>query len=327
MALITYFEMTRLKIVLFPLFVAFPVAYGVSPAPDKITPSGIDDLLAIQKKVLAIRDKIRVATVAVKMGRGAGSGVIVSKEGLVLTAGHVSGKPGQKFKVILSDGREFDGVALGNSKKTDSGMIQIKKPKDLPVADYVGPGQPEVGQWCMAVGNMGGWDDKRGAVFRLGRVISVSRNTIRTDCKLLGGDTGGPLFDLAGKVIGIHSRISSAPDQNYHVAMIAFHDDWNDLKSSKTVEPVGENERGYLGINFSSDPKGVRVTRVGEDTSADKAGLKPGDIITHFNGKKLYSGSGVRDLIEKTKIGDEIKVKVEREGKTREMTIKLGKRP
>ena len=179
----------------------------------------------------------------------------------------------------------------------------------------------------MAVGNMGGWDDKRGAVFRLGRVISVSRNTIRTDCKLLGGDSGGPLFDLTGKVIGIHSRISSAPDQNYHVAMIAFHDDWNDLKSSKTVEPVGENERGYLGINFSSDPKGVRVTRVGEDTSADKAGLKPGDIITHFNGKKLYSGSGVRDLIEKTKIGDEIKVKVEREGKTREMTIKLGKRP
>ena len=308
------------------LFLALNVAYG-APVSDKKTPAGTDDLLTIQKRVLAIRDKIRVATVAVKMGRGAGSGVIVSKNGLVLTAGHVSGKPGQKFKVILSDGREFDGVALGNSKKTDSGMIQIKKPKDLPTANYVGPGQPEVGQWCMAVGNMGGWDAKRGAVFRLGRVISVSRNTIRTDCKLLGGDSGGPLFDLNGKVIGIHSRISSAPDQNYHVAMIAFHDDWDDLKVSKTVEPVNENERGYLGINFSSDSKGVRVTRVGEETSAAKAGLKPGDIITHFNGKKLYSGSGVRDLIEKTKIGDEIKIKVEREGKTLGMTIKLGKRP
>jgi S1-C subfamily serine protease len=109
--------------------------------------------------------------------------------------------------------------------------------------------------------------------------------------------------------------------------MIAFHDDWDDLKVSKTVEPVNENERGYLGINFSSDSKGVRVTRVGEETSAAKAGLKPGDIITHFNGKKLYSGSGVRDLIEKTKVGDKINVKVEREGKTLEMTIKLGKRP
>ena len=320
-----YFEMTRLKIVLFPLFVAFTVAYGA--APDKITPSDIDDLLAIQKKVLAIRDKIRVATVAVKMGRGAGSGVIVSKDGLVLTAGHVSGKPGQKFKVILSDGREFDGVALGNSKKTDSGMIQIKKPKNLPTVGYVGPGQPELGQWCMAVGNMGGWDAERGAVFRLGRVINISRNTIRTDCKLLGGDSGGPLFDLDGKVIGIHSRISSNPDQNYHVAMIAFHDDWDDLKASIIVEPVSEDERGYLGINFSSDPKGVRVTRVGEETSAAKAGLKPGDVITHFDGKKLYSGSGVRDLIEKTKVGDEIKIKLEREGKTLGMTIKLGKRP
>jgi len=318
--------MNHMTIVL-SVFFALTLSYGASPATDKATPSGTDDLLAIQKKVLAIRDKIREATVAVKMGRGAGSGVIVSKDGLVLTAGHVSGKPGQKFTVILHDGREFEGFALGNSKKTDSGMIQIKEPKDLPVADYVGPGQPEIGQWCMAVGNMGGWDDKRGAVFRLGRVISVSRNTIRTDCKLLGGDSGGPLFDLGGKVIGIHSRISSAPDQNYHVAMIAFHDDWDGLKASKTIEPVSESERGYLGINFSSDANGVRVTRVGEETSAAKAGLKPGDIITHFNGKKLYSGNGVRDLIEKTKIGDKIKIKVERDGKPLEMTIKLGKRP
>ena len=268
---------------MFSLLWALTVAHGAPPALDKKTPAGTDDLLALQKKVLAIRDKIRAATVAVKMGRGAGSGVIVSKDGLVLTAGHVSGKPGQKFKVILSDGREFDGVALGNSKKTDSGMIQINKPKDLPIADYVGPGQPELGQWCIAVGNMGGWDAKRGAVFRLGRVISISRNTIRTDCKLLGGDSGGPLYDLNGKVIGIHSRISSAPDQNYHVAMIAFHDDWDDLKASKSVEPVSEGERGYLGINFSSDPKGVRVTKVGEKTSAEKAGLKPGDIITDCN--------------------------------------------
>ena len=312
---------------MFSLLWALTVAHGAPPALDKKTPAGTDDLLALQKKVLAVRDKIRAATVAVKMGRGAGSGVIVSKDGLVLTAGHVSGKPGQKFKVILSDGREFDGVALGNSKKTDSGMIQINKPKDLPIADYVGPGQPELGQWCIAVGNMGGWDAKRGAVFRLGRVISISRNTIRTDCKLLGGDSGGPLYDLNGKVIGIHSRISSAPDQNYHVAMIAFHDDWDDLKASKSVEPVSEGERGYLGINFSSDPKGVRVTKVGEKTSAEKAGLKPGDIITHFNGKRLFAGGDARDLIEKTKIGDEIKLKVEREGKMLDITVKLGKRP
>ncbi len=145
----------------------------------------------------------------------------------------------------------------------------------------------------------------------------------------MGGDSGGPLFDLAGRVIGIHSRISSAPDQNYHVAMIAFHDDWEKLKGGKTIKPVAEGERGYLGINFSSstDPKGVRVTRVGKDTAAEKAGLKPGDVITHFNGKKLFSGGGMRDLIEKTKVGDEIKLKILREKKPMELTIKLGKRP
>ena len=322
------FEMKKLTIALM-LFLSLAVLHGAPPAADVKTPVGIADLLALQKKVLAIRTKIRAATVTVKMGRGSGSGVIVSKEGLVLTAGHVSGKPGQKFKVILHDGREFDGVALGNSAKTDSGMIQIKKPKNLPIVEYIGPGLPPVGQWCMAVGNMGGWDSKRGAVFRLGRIISVSRHTIRTDCKLLGGDSGGPLFDLAGRVNGIHSRISSAPDQNYHVAMIAFHDDWEKLKGGKTIKPVGEGERGYLGINFSSstDPKGVRVTRVGKDTAAEKAGLKPGDVITHFNGKKLFSGGGMRDLIEKTKVGDEIKLKILREKKPMELTIKLGKRP
>ena len=161
------FEMKKLTIALM-LFLSLAVLHGAPPAADVKTPVGIADLLALQKKVLAIRTKIRAATVTVKMGRGSGSGVIVSKEGLVLTAGHVSGKPGQKFKVILHDGREFDGVALGNSAKTDSGMIQIKKPKNLPIVEYIGPGLPPVGQWCMAVGNMGGWDSKRGAVFRLG---------------------------------------------------------------------------------------------------------------------------------------------------------------
>ncbi|MBL69398.1 MAG: hypothetical protein CMO74_13300 [Verrucomicrobiales bacterium] len=306
------------------------LAVGVLNAADPVekrTPEGVEDLLTLQKKVLEIRDEVRAATVAVKMGRGAGSGVIVSKDGLVLTAGHVSGKPGQKFQVILSDGRTFEGVALGNSPKTDSGMIQIKKPKDLPIVDFVGPSQPDIGQWVVAVGNMGGWDAKRGAVFRLGRVIAVSRDTIRTDCKLLGGDSGGPLFDLSGRVIGIHSRISSAPDQNYHVAMIAFHDDWKDLKDGKSVKPIGEGERGYLGVNFSTDPKGARVTRVGEDTVAEKAGLKPGDIITHFDGHKLFAGGDLRALIEKTKAGDEVILSVEREGKSMDIDLKLGKRP
>jgi len=294
---------------------------------EKTAPSSLEDLLAIQKQVLSIREKVRAATVSVKMGQGAGSGVIINKEGLVLTAGHVSGKPGQKFKVILHDGREFDGEALGNSPRTDSGMIQIKDPKDLPTVEYAGPSIPKRGQWCLAVGNMGGWNAKRGAVFRLGRVIAIkSRHTIQTDCKLLGGDSGGPLFDLEGRVIGIHSRIGRGPEQNFHVTMAAFDDDWKTLKDSKTVEPLARKKRGYLGVTVSAESGGARVTRVIPNTPAEKSGLRVGDLITHVQGRELFEGAGLPEIIGAIEAGKEVEFRVERGDKFLELKTKLASR-
>lgn len=312
---------------LLAVFVGFSLGAGEPAAWEKTAPTSLEDLLAIQKQVLKIREKVRAATVSVKMGRGAGSGVIVNKEGLVLTAGHVSGKPGRKFKIILPDGREFDGVALGNSPKTDSGMIQIKNPKDLPTVEYVGPSMPKRGQWCLAVGNMGGWDAKRGAVFRLGRVLAIkSRDTIQTDCKLLGGDSGGPLFDLEGRVIGIHSRIGRGPEMNFHVPMVAFHDDWKTMKDGKTTAPLDKDKRGYLGVRVSPEPDGARVTDVLPNTPAAKAGLKVGDLITHVSGRELFEGTGLPEIISSTEAGTEIEIRVERGNKALSLKAKLAPR-
>ncbi len=294
---------------------------------DKKAPENKADLLQIQQQVAKVLVKVRAATVAVRAGGGSGSGVIITADGLVLTAGHVSGTPGRKFEVILADGRKFEGQALGNSVATDSGMIRILKPKDLPVVSYALPSMPETGTWVLAVGNPGGWDDKRGSVFRLGRIISTTRDTLRTDCKLLGGDSGGPLFDLNGTVVGIHSRISSRPDQNYHVAMISFHDDWKPLADGKTIKPIDESKRGYLGLIAADHPAGARVNHVVEDSPAAKAGVVVGDVITHINDKKIFGGESVRHILNQMLPDETVVLTIEREGKSKAVTIKLTKKP
>lgn len=194
------------------LLALFQPLHAVVPAWEKEAPETVADLLAIQKQVQKVLPKCMAATVTLQMGGSSGSGVVVNKEGLVLTAGHVSGKPGRAVKIILADGRELKGKALGMNGKTDSGLVQITDPpKDLPVIEYDKSKEelPGIGQWCIAVGNPGGLDKDRGAVVRVGRIISATKDTLRTDCMLLGGDSGGPLFDFNGVVIGIHSRISS----------------------------------------------------------------------------------------------------------------------
>ena len=192
------------------------------------TPQSKQDLLAIQKRVQKILPVVKRATVVV-IGDGSGSGVIVSRSGLVLTAGHVCGKEDSSLVIVLPSGRPVKGVSLGKLARADAGLVQLEAgrypfARVRPVADDV-----EVGTWCLALGHPGGYDPDRGAVVRLGRVISKSKNTVRSDCKLVGGDSGGPLFDLGGRLVAIHSRISRAPDQNFHVPLTTFRAEWPQL--------------------------------------------------------------------------------------------------
>lgn len=284
------------------------------------------DFQLIQDRIQKMLTPAMTATVQVRSGGAAGSGVIISEDGLVLTAGHVSAKPGRPFKVLLNDGREFDAISLGNSKLTDSGMLQIEKPLKLPVAKLSGRNQPTIGEWCIAVGHPNGLDRQRGAVVRVGRIISANRSTLRTDCKLLGGDSGGPLFDLDGQVIGIHSRIYITPDQNFHVAALSFHDEWSALKESKIVETLALSERGYLGVLTEPNAKGARVAEVLENSPA--AGkLKIGDIVTRFEDKVILTNTDLTQFISLTSKGKNVKLGVQRDGKPIIIEILLSRRP
>jgi serine protease Do len=197
-------------------------------------PESIDDLKAIEKQVETILPKITPAVVGVSFGAKQGSGVIVSKDGKVLTAGHVSGAPGGQAQVIFPDGKRVKAKALGQNKGIDSGMLQITEPGEYPYVDLGKSSGLKWGQWVLALGHPGGFKANRTPVVRVGRVLFASDYFIRTDCTLVGGDSGGPLFDMNGRVIGIHSRIGGTISENMHVPVDTFRQTWERLAKGES---------------------------------------------------------------------------------------------
>ena len=290
------------------------------PAWEKEAPENVADLLAIQKQVQSVLKKCMAATVTLQMGGSSGSGVIVNQDGLVLTAGHVSGTPGRAVTIVLADGRKLKGKALGMHRGSDSGMVRITDPPDdLPIVDFDKSKDklPKMGQWCIAVGNPGGLDKERGAVVRVGRVIKATRTTVRTDCMLLGGDSGGPLFDFNGVVIGIHSRISSATDQNMHVAMTAFQDEWKGLINPASKIPA------FLGVYTEDNEKGALVLEVRDSSPAKKSGIQKGDILQKVNDKKIKDAVDLTEIIRSFRPGTKVKVTLLRDGKKKVLEVNL----
>lgn len=312
-------------------------------------PEDLAELKALQTTVKAVVDKCSPATVAVLSGASAGSGVIVSEDGLVLTAAHVireyappvkgslEGRPlpfvaGKTVKVMLPDGKKVDAKTLGINEGMDSGMVQIteKGPKDgkwpfLPMAKSA---TLQKGTWVVSLGHPNGPKDGRPPVARLGRIQGSTKNILRTDCTLVGGDSGGPLFDLNGNVIGIHSRIGLPISQNIHVQADQFKNDWDKLFAGEWVDrPASAKVGAYLGVVFSDDENDDAWLREVEgDAPAGKAGLQPGDTITKFNSTPVKTVKEFRKLMEGAKPNDEVKLTVRRGTEVLTLSVTLTKR-
>jgi S1-C subfamily serine protease len=178
------------------------------------------------------------ATVAIMLDGGSGSGVIVSPQGLVITAAHVTNEPFKQMKVLLSDGRELPATSLGVDHETDGALLQINAPGPFPYRPYVETKTYKIGDWVIATGHPGGPVVGRPAPVRLGRISEAGiqsgfNDAITTSAMVISGDSGGPLYNLKGEVIGINSNISGSWRINRHVPLPSIVARWDELMAGE----------------------------------------------------------------------------------------------
>lgn len=301
---------------------------------DQKVPETLEDLTFIQEAVHSGLPKARAATVCLQVGQGSGTGVVISPEGLVMTAAHVTAEIDKIIKLKFEDGTEVEGRTLGLDSERDAAMVQIIKPErdDWPHVEVDTNDSCQLGDWVFALGHSGGFDKERGVVVRLGRLVKMSNSTLHSDCILIGGDSGGPLFDLNGKLVGIHSRVGMALQENMHVPTSVFTDSWDELKGGEFIgegpfakKPVFGN--GFLGIATEAHADGgVVITVVGEESPAEEAGLKEGDVLLSANETPLSKREDLKELIKQLKVGDEIVFELQRGEEKQTITVKLSER-
>lgn len=296
---------------------------------EKLEPENVDDLKAIQKQVRTVLDKVMPAVVGIRSGGASGSGVIVSKDGYVLTAGHVSAQPNRDVIVILPDGTNLKAKTLGGDHGIDSGLIKITEEKDWPFVEMGKSGDVKRGQWCIAAGHPGGFRKDRTPPVRLGRVLVCTDRIIQSDCTVVGGDSGGPLFDLEGKVIGIHSRIGGPITANIHVPVDAYRNGWDRMVKAEVWGqrgPGGNQNAVYLGVRIDGEAKGCKIAEVVDGSPANKAGMKINDTIAKLDGRNIESMDDLSRALRRKKPGDEVTVEVKRGEETVSLKVTLVKR-
>ncbi len=279
---------------------------------------------------------------------GAGTGFIITSDGLIITNKHVVSDANGKYTVILSDGRSFDASVQSQDPYMDFAVVKVDA-KDLPVVELGDSDQMQVGQWTVAIGNALGKFQNSVTVGVIsaknrqieasdsnGRNSEVLDNLLQTDAAINSGNSGGPLINLSGQVIGINTAIASQAQG------IGFAIPINSIKGAlESVKTTGKIVRPYLGVRYVMITKdiaeqnklsveyGALVTRgsglgqvaVVPSSPADKAGIVENDIILEVNGEKVDSTHGLASLISQYKVGQEVSLKVLSKGS--EKTVKI----
>ncbi len=231
--------------------------------------------------------------------------------------------------IILPDGRRLSGKTLGVNRGIDSGLMKITQPGEWPFVEIGRSGDLVAGEWVVALGHPGGFRKDRPPVLRLGRVLTSSSTLIGTDCTLVGGDSGGPLFNLDGQVVGIHSRIGESTTANIHVPIDSFTLSWDRLAAGEAWgDRLAFLNRGpVLGVEGELTEKGYRVDSVAPDGPAARAGVKVGDLITRMNDAPVDDSHSLGMMIVRHRVGDKVGLKIDRDGKEVQVIATLGKSP
>lgn len=273
-------------------------------------------------------------------GGGQGSGVIVSTDGHVLTNNHVI-DGAREVTVTLPDKREFRGRIVGADPKTDLAVVKIDG-NDLPAVPWGDASKLQVGEYVLAVGNPFGLNSTvtLGIVSALGRGrmgITQYEDFIQTDAAINPGNSGGALVNTRGELVGINTAIFSQTGGYQGVGFAVPTSMSRPIYDSLVTH--GKVVRGYLGIGIqdlnqdlaksfgTKDAKGALVSDVKEDSPADRAGLKQGDIIMAYQGAPVEDAVALQRMVTRTTVGTKVPVKVVRNGDEQDLTATIGEQP
>lgn len=307
-------------------------------------------LRGVQKELVALSDRLGQTVVAIegsrpvpwvrdRAGKVRGSGFFISGDGHILTNEHVI-RGCRQIKVRLATGKEYPAKPVGADARSDLAVLRIPV-KGVPFAKLGDLGRVRRGQWVLAMGNPLGLacDDGQSAV-SLGIVSAIGRsvagvdrqadryygNLIQTTAQVLIGNSGGPLFNLDGDVIGITTIISAVDVGGEHMAFAVPISKWTKqiIDRLRSGQPID----GYLGISFTNIPGrgGAAVVQIKPGTPAYEAGLRRGDVIRGYDGQAVRNFDDVINLIRLTRPGTTVKLAIERGGKVTSKSARIASR-
>ncbi|MEK7595758.1 MAG: trypsin-like peptidase domain-containing protein [Patescibacteria group bacterium] len=278
--------------------------------------------------------------------QGIGTGFIVKTNGLVVTNSHVVSDTSSEYSVVLKDGKSFDVKKIHRDPVDDLALLELNA-SDLPTVDLGDSSNLKVGQKAIAIGNALGQFSNTvtvGVISGVSRQVTASsspfggdtkayNDVIQTDAALNPGNSGGPLLNLYGQVVGVNVATTRGAE-NIGFAIPSSHV----VPVLKTFEEKGRIIRPFLGVNFSlitkdiaalrRFPEGAFISRVGVDTPADKAGLQRGDIIIEMDGSKINDKNPLDvEIQQKHQVGDKVNLKIDRKGEILSLDATLGEAP
>jgi serine protease Do len=266
-----------------------------------------------------------------------GSGFIISPDGYVVTNNHVIDRA-KDIQVTLADGESYEGKIVGRDPKTDLALLKIQPKEKLQAVEFGNSDKLRIGDWVIAIGNPFGLGNTvtAGIVSAKGRILGLGNydDFIQTDAPINPGNSGGPLFDLAGELVGVNTAIVAGGQG------IGFSIPSNLVRNVvDQLETKGKVVRGWLGVLAQQvtpeiaegmnlkEPKGALVADVTPDSPAQKAGIKRGDVIVALNGHEIGNVSDLTDMVAMTPPDTQIKLKVIRGGKEKEISVVVGELP